>query len=487
MQSKTIHIIGAGVAGLAVAIRLACKGHQVHIFEANDYPGGKLTAIQQDGFRFDAGPSLFTLPQLMVELLQLCHANNIETFAYTRLPITCRYFYEDSTVINGYADPKKFALEVYRKTGEHPRQVYQHLQKSQQIFQITAPVFLEKSLHKIRTYLSPTTLFSFLQLPRINAFQTMHQANAQQFKHPKVIQLFNRFATYNGSNPYKAPATLNVIPHLEHHKGAYFPIGGMHAITQTLYQLAQQQGVQFHLNTKVDRIIVKNKKAVGIIANKHSYDSDVVISNADVFATYRHLMPDQKAPEKTLQQPKSSSALVFYWGIGKVFPQLDLHNIFFSEDYQAEFEHIFQHKTIYDDPSIYLNITSKYQASDAPVGCENWFVMINVPNNSGQHWATLIPQSRQYILTKLSRMLQIDIASLIQTEHILDPRTIEQKTSSHLGALYGNSSNNRWAAFLRHPNFSNAIKNLYFCGGSVHPGGGIPLCLQSAKIVANMI
>ncbi|MEP0712139.1 MAG: phytoene desaturase, partial [Algoriphagus sp.] len=188
-----------------------------------------------------------------------------------------------------------------------------------------------------------------------------------------------------------------------------------------------------------------------------------------------------------LSQPKSSSALIFYWGIKRDFPELDLHNIFFSANYPVEFDHIFNRGTIYEDPTIYVNITSTHKADDAPPGGMNWFTMINVPNNQGQDWDHLIAEAKRNIIHKLNRILKTDIESLIEVEEILDPRTIESKTSSAQGALYGNSSNNKFAAFLRHANYSSSIKNLYFCGGSVHPGGGIPLCLLSAKIMSEMI
>jgi phytoene dehydrogenase-like protein len=179
--------------------------------------------------------------------------------------------------------------------------------------------------------------------------------------------------------------------------------------------------------------------------------------------------------------------LIFYWGIKKQFPELDLHNNFFCIDYEAEFEHIWQKQTIYHDPAVYINITSKFKPDDAPPGCENWFVMINVPSDKGQHWDQLIAEARVNIVKKLYRILKIDIGELIISESVLDPRSIESRTSSYQGSIYGTSSNNRYAAFLRHSNRSSKIKNLYFCGGSVHPGGGVPLCLLSAKIVSGMI
>ena len=188
-----------------------------------------------------------------------------------------------------------------------------------------------------------------------------------------------------------------------------------------------------------------------------------------------------------MKQERSSSALIFYWGIKKTFATLGLHNIFFSEDYKAEFDAMFKQQAIHPDPTVYINISSKMQVSDAPQGCENWFTMINVPNNTGQNWDALIAEARKNIIKKLNKNLGIDLESLIENESILDPRTIESRTSSFRGSLYGTSSNSQFAAFLRHANFSKSIKNLYFVGGSVHPGGGIPLALLSAKIVADMV
>jgi len=169
------------------------------------------------------------------------------------------------------------------------------------------------------------------------------------------------------------------------------------------------------------------------------------------------------------------------------FPQLDLHNIFFSANYREEFRVLSHKQEIYDDPTVYLFVTSKVVVGDAPEGKENWYVMIHVPENLGQDWDGLIEQARKNILNKLYRMLGTKIESSILKEFVADPRSIESDTWSHRGSLYGNSSNSRVAAFSRHPNFIRKYKGLYFVGGSVHPGGGIPLCLASAKIVDHRI
>ena len=333
------------------------------------------------------------------------------------------------------------------------------------------------------------TLRSVFKLFKIDAMRTMHMANKSFFDDKRLVQYFDRYATYNGSNPYGAPATLNVIPHLEQEYGAWFPEGGMHSITNSLVSLAGSLGVKFNYNSPVSEIVIEKKKAIGIQVNGSIVAGSIIISNMDVWFTYKKLLKNYPAlkPKRILNQERSSSALIFYWGISKEFKELDLHNIFFSADYEDEFWHIWQEKNISDDATVYLNISSKYNAADAPAGHENWFVMINVPANTGQDWDAMIDKAREDIQKKLARLLNEDIAPLITSETILDPRSIEGNTSSYQGSLYGNSSNGRFAAFLRHANRSSQFKNLYFCGGSVHPGGGIPLALLSAKIVSEWI
>jgi phytoene desaturase len=237
----------------------------------------------------------------------------------------------------------------------------------------------------------------------------------------------------------------------------------------------------------VSQILVSGKRAIGVSVGEESYSSDIVVSNMDIVPTYRNLLKNHYQPEKTLSQERSSSALIFYWGINKEFKNLDLHNIFFSNDYKKEFQSIFEKKSIFSDPTVYINITSKDVKGDAPDNCENWFVMINSPNDSGQDWDNMIDEVKSNILKKINRLLNIDLEDYIEYEKVYTPKTIESNTQSYMGSLYGSSSNNLMSAFLRHPNFSNKILNLYFCGGSVHPGGGIPLCLLSAKIVSQLI
>ena len=486
-NNKTCAVIGAGVSGLAAAIRMRNKGYGVTVFEANSFPGGKCSSETKDGYRFDMGPSVFTMPQYVDELFELSGKNPRNHFNYIPLNPVYKYFFEDGNSLDAYHGKEKFAEQLATKTKDKKEDIIKYLDKTETIYNLTDEVFLKNSLHRLKNFFTWPVLKGILNFGKIGAFDTMNGANQKAFKDSRLVKIFNRYATYNGSSPYLSPATLNVIAHVEIVKGAFYPEGGMVSITGSLTQLAKDIGVQFNFSTPVREILIADKKITGVRTDNETEPFDIVISNMDVYNSYKKLMPHVKRPAKTLDQPKSSSGIIFYWGIKKEFKELGLHNILFSENYEEEFNTIFSKKCIYHDPTIYLNITSKHTPSDAPPGCENWFSFINVPNNQGQNWDMFITEAREHMILKINRMLKTDIRPLIASEMVFDPRVIESRTSSAFGAIYGNSSNNKFAAFLRHTNFSKDIKNLYFCGGSVHPGPSIPLCLLSAKITTDLI
>jgi phytoene desaturase len=487
MSSGKVIIVGSGVAGMAAAIRLAVQGFAVQVYEKNSYPGGKLTAFEKDGYLFDAGPSLFTQPQNLEELFALAGENITDYFQYKKADFICNYFFENGIALHANNNPELFANELQEKLGEEKNAVLSYLKESEKIYNNIGSVFLNHSLHKRSTWFNKRILPALRTVKTGYVFGTLNKHNKKRFKTPEAVQLFNRYATYNGSNPYKAPGMLGLIPHLEYTEGAFYPQGGMISITNALHQLALKKGVTFFFNTPVQKIIHHEGKTRGVVVNDTNVMADIVVSNMDVYFTYQYLLNDVRKAAKVLKQERSSSALVFYWGIKREFVPLGLHNIFFTKNYAAEFASLFTTKTLYNDPTVYINITAKMQQGMAPDGKENWFVMINVPANTGQNWNDFTQQARKNILEKLNRLLQTDIELLIETEEILTPVLIEERTASYQGSLYGTSSNSKWAAFLRHPNFTATIKNLYCCGGSVHPGGGIPLCFKSAKIVSELI
>ena len=291
-DSKKAIVVGAGIAGIATAIRLRHEGFDVTVCEANDYPGGKLTAFEQDGYRFDAGPSLFTLPYLVDELFELCGENPRDHFNYHRKDVACHYFWEDGTFLPAWADRQKFASEVEERIGVPAARIATHLEHSALLWERTSSLFMEKSLHRWSTYFSKNTLKAFTAIHKLNLLTTMHGANERVLKEPKMTQLFDRFATYNGSSPYLAPGVMNIIPHLEHQLGTYYPTGGMHEITMSLVRLAERIGVEFKYETRVERIIVDRKQVHGVYITSAREGQEETVAQEDEL---------QKAKDKYLR------------------------------------------------------------------------------------------------------------------------------------------------------------------------------------------
>jgi phytoene desaturase len=487
MPHRKAVVIGSGVAGLAGAIRLAVSGYEVNVFERNAYAGGKLSFFEKDGFSFDGGPSLFTQPQNLEELFAFANEPIEDYFQYRKVDLSCNYFFENGKNVKAWTDAERLAEELHTQLGEDKIAVLNYLRKSETLYNHIGSIFLNHSLHKRKTWFQKSIVKAFKTVRLPHLMGTLHGFNQSAFKKPETVQLFDRFATYNGSNPYQTPGMMSLIPHLELNEGTFYPEGGMISITNALVKLAKKKGVQFHFNSPVQRIIQFQGTAKGVVVNDENIFADVVLSNADVYFTYHQLLKDPVHTYKVLKQERSCSGLIFYWGMKREFPELHLHNIFFSKNYAAEFQALFQQKRLSNDPTVYVNITSKMEATHAPQGKENWFLLINAPSNSGQNWEQMRTQLRQQVIDKLSRLLQTDIASAIEVEEYLDPIRIEERTGSYMGSLYGTSSNSKMSAFLRHPNFTSNIEGLYFCGGSVHPGGGIPLCFKSAKIATELI
>lgn len=488
ISKQTDHwiVIGSGIAGMASACRLAASGKQVAVYEQSSTYGGKIGEWRSQGFRFDKGPSLFTLPEVLDELFLSCKKNPREYYDYQQLPTVTKYYYSDGLELNAHSDLSAFQKELVDKLGENQNQLERFFKRIEEVYNFVYPIFLENPIAEFNRHLPGSYWDTFKMLLKIEGHKSLNSSNKEWFKHPKTVQLFNRFATYNGSNPYRAPATLNVIPHLEHKLGAFYVKGGMRKVAEAIYQLAIDLKVQFVFNSKVEKIMVTHGQARGIVTDGKEVFSDGVVCNMDINKAYPLLLKKERQPSMILNQEKSTSALVFYWGMDISDSHFDVHNVLFSSDYKYEFDCLAKGE-ISQDPTVYVYISSKAEASDAPKGKENWFVMINVPPNEGQDWARIKQEARKSILAKLNNLFEEDVSEQIVMEEVLDPIIIEESTSSDKGALYGNSSNSMFSAFLRHQHRNKRINDLYFVGGSVHPGGGIPLCLLSAKIATDVV
>ncbi len=474
---KKVAVVGAGFGGMACAARLARDGYDVRVYDQQSGPGGKAGSKLIKGYRFDTGPSLLTMKEEFESLFSYCGEDLYQYVDIIELAPICNYFFDDGLRLSSFRDRARFKQEIAAHTSEDPAHLDDYLDYTSRIYEHSHQTFLRNSL-------GWASLKSLFDLPYIDPLRTMHQANHSFFRDKHLVQLFDRYATYNGSDPYKVPATLNIIQHVEYNMGSYAVRQGIYALSQALYRLAQKMGARFHFDTKIQSIDQRSGRIRGLTLDGTHLPYDIVISNVDVFTTYHSLLNDPYSRFARLYQrlEPSSSGLVFYWGIKKSFPELDVNNIFFSKDYRKDFQDIFMHHRCPLDPTVYVNITSKVNPDDAPAGCENWFVLVNAPSHEGQDWAEETKQVRHAVLHRLEQSLGVNIEDLIDAEETLNPAQIEELTGSYHGGLYGISSNTMTAAFRRHPNRSRQYQGLYFCGGSAHPGGGMPLVLLSAQI-----
>lgn len=481
-------VVGAGMGGLAAAARLATRGWKVTVFDSQSSPGGKNAQETWEGFRFDTGPSLLTMVPVFRDLFASC-GRRLEDFV-TPVPLDplCHYWWDDGSSTRVPGSVSGF-IDHFSTLGWASKEALKaFFRRAERLHGIGGTLFLEKSLHQASTYFSPEGLKSILGLPFIDPFRTLHQAHGASFSDPRLVQLFDRYATYNGSDPFQAPATLDIIPWVEYAGGGWGVREGIHALARAMEKLCLDLGVEFRYGEKVDAILSKDGQIRGVEVREEFLPFGTVISNADVLNTYT-LLGDEEAPwaKKYRKLEPSSSGFVFYWGMNRSFPDLGVHNIFFSGDYEKEFRQIFREKVLPEDPTVYINITSKITPEDAPPGGENWFILVNTPPHQGQDWSAQGKVLRTSILARLEKALGLPLESHIALERTLTPGDIESRTGSTYGSLYGLSSNTWNAAFARHPNRSTRHKGLYFTGGSAHPGGGMPLVILSGKIVGELV
>ena len=484
---KPVVIIGAGIGGLSAAIRLAAAGRRVIVLEQNPAAGGKMSQIVQDGFRWDTGPSVITMRHVFEELF--AGANRRLDDYLTLLPVDplTRYFFPDGTRIDATRDLARMAAQIAAIDARDVEGYLDFLEYAARLHRITGPVFI---------YNQPPTLRSFLSVPpadmvRVDPWLTMDQAIRHRVRSPQMRQLLGRFATYVGASPYQAPATLSVIAHVELTGGVWYPAGGIYQIAAAMQRLASELGAEIRTSTPVTAIRVEERRATGVTtAGGEHIDAAAIIANVDVTTVYQHLLPPQIGATRraALQRLDTScSGFVLLLGVEREHPQLAHHNIFFTQDYRAEFDAIFQHGIPPSAPTVYVAITSKSDRSHAPPGCENWFVLVNAPA-LGTHfdWTQHAGDYGARVLDVLAGF-GLDVRAHIRSQVILTPQEIQRLTGAWRGALYGISSNQAFNAFRRPHNRCSDVHGLYFAGGTTHPGGGVPMVTLSGKVAADLV
>lgn len=469
---------------------MAKSGFDVTVLEKNETLGGKVNFVEAKGFKFDTGASLLTMKHVFEDLFEFCGKRLEDYLELVKLEPICRYFWSDGTRFDASDDLEKTEKQIAEIEPRDVESFRVFLADSRKKYEVAERTFLKHNLVNLPNLLN----FSHLgDIWTISAIRSLDSLVKSYFKSPKLRQLFNRYATYNGSSPFETPATFSLISYVEFGLGAWYPKGGIYEIPKALEKLGRESGVNFRTNCEVEKILIEDRKAKGVqLRNGEILGSDFVVANSDAIETYRNLI--EKSARRTYTDAKlnkiepSCSGFVLLLGTSRKFPQLAHHNIFFSDDYKAEFDAIFKDLRPALNPTIYVCATSKTDQTQSPENCENLFVLINAPYTSAKtDWTKEAQGYRNLIIKKLEEFGLEDLEKSIEFEQIITPDDFETKYRANRGSIYGVSSNGIFSAFLRPSNKTKDIENLYFVGGTTHPGGGMPLVLLSGKMACDLI
>jgi phytoene desaturase len=478
VERADVVVVGAGVGGLAVAIRLAASGRRVVVFERNEATGGKLAVVRHAGATFDAGPSLVTLPHVFDELFRAAGTSLAAEVAMERLDPQFTYRWPDgsSLVVPDDVDERAAAFEsfspgagaAWRRFDDHGRRIWDISERTFLAGPMTGPLGLARRMRSPRELLA------------IDPLRSLHRLAARTFTDPRLAQWAGRYATYSGSSPYRAPATLACIPHIEARHGCWYPRGGLDELRRALHRVAERVGVDVRTGVDVERIVDDGSAVTGVVAGLQRFDAPVVVANADAEQVYGDLLADERALRRVRRAPRSMSGLVVLALVDGTTPGVAHHTVSFSGDDRAEFDALAAGRMA-DDPTVYACVSTVSDPTQSPPGTENWFLLVNTPPG-----IRLDPDAERTRVLDVLAARGLDVRGRVRWSDVITPLQFAARTRAPAGAIYGTSSDGRRAAFLR-PGNQGARRGLYLVGGSSHPGGGLPLVATSAAIVARMI
>ncbi len=492
IMSKKIIVIGSGFGGLGAAIRLAARGYQVEIFEKLDKPGGRAYVFEQDGFKFDAGPTIVTAPFMFDELWGLAGAKREDYVEFVPCDPYYRIFDHNRTYLdyNGDAD---FIREEVRKRNPDDVAGYEAFIAS------TKPIF-EKGFVELaaKPFLNFTDMLKVApDLIKMQSYLSVYQYAAKFVKDEFLRRCFSFHPLLIGGNPFDAPSIYAMIHYLERHWGVWYVMGGTSALVQAMVRLFTELGGKIHYNTEIGEILIdeKTRQTTGIrLKDGTVHKSDIIVSNADVAFTYRNLIPAQYrrkySNRKIDGMQYSMSLFVIYFGTKRQYRDTGLvhHNIILSERYKDLLRDIFSNKIVADDFSLYLHMPTITDPSLAPAGHESFYVLSPVPHlGSGTDWRTQAKPYRDRIMNFLEENYLPDLQENIVAEHYIDPLHFRDTLNSHLGAAFSVQPILTQSAWFRPHNRSEDFSNLYFVGAGTHPGAGLPGVLSSSIIADDLI
>jgi phytoene desaturase len=467
----------------------------VTLFEKNATVGGKMHRWSSGGYCFDTGPTLLTMPFVLRELFASVGRSLDDVLELVPLEPLCRYFFPDGSSLDASSDTGRMEAALQQFAPGDAGGFRRFLRHGEEIYQASAEPFLFAPFGSWNIRSLARSLRHLKAVTRLDAFRTLDRAVRSHVSDPRLQQLLNRFATYNGSSPFQAPATLAIIPAIEFGMGGWAVAGGMYEVARALERLAAECGAGIRTGCEVRRILVTHGRVTGVeTADGETHAADGVVCNADAMYALEDLIPGRRRPGRD-NRSISLAGFVLLLGIDREYGSLAHHNVFFSDDYRAEFSSMFEQGLPAASPTVYVSVASKTDPAAAPPGHSALFVLVNAPplprGGDGPpvrwDWSRDAAAYRESVLALLEDRGLTDLRRHIRVETMITPADFRRKFNAYRGSIYGLASNSRWSAFLRPPNRSRTVRGLYFAGGSTHPGGGIPLVLLSGRIAANLV
>lgn len=487
--NKTAVIIGAGIGGIVTAIYLAKNGYAVTVYEKNSAPGGRCGQLIRDGHRFDLGATMLMMPDIYREIfdslgIPLFENNNIKP-----LDNLYKIYFDNNEVLSFTPDKEKMRIQLEKIEPGSYAKSQKYVEDGYEIFQIGINKLIGRNFDNIFQF---ATFKNVGMLIKLKTYISNY-AYVKKFFHNTHLRMAYTFQNiYVGQSPFDSPALFSMVPAAELTEGSFFPEGGMYSIVEKLLAEAQASGISFKYNMPVNKIRVQGKKAESLIlADGSEVKADVIVANADLPYVYRKLLPDRAKSRRLDRMKYSCSAICFHWGLDKVYPQLGHHSVFLSDGFREGLDRIFKDKTIGDHPSFYIHAPARTDASAAPEGQDTLSFIVgagHVDRKKKQDWDEIRKKTRIAVIQRLKQLGLEDIEDHIKFEICYTPESWESACNITRGSVFGSLAHNLLQmGYFRPHNQHSRYKNLYFVGGSTHPGNGIPNVLLSAKLTSERI
>ena len=488
-MNENVVVVGGGLGGIAAAASLAAEGYNVELLEKNEKLGGKLNVKEIDGFSFDLGPSILTLPKIFNDLFKSIDQDISDYIDLERIDLEWRSFFEDETVIDLYSDLDKMAELNSDLSQKDIKELADYLNYSQDIYQLVEDGYFSEGLDtmwEVFKHYGPIKL-----IKGFDYFSTMDQGVRRYISNQHLQDVINFFIKYVGSSPYDAPAVLNLLPYVQLEYGLWYVNGGMYNLAEALKDLLEELGVKISCNCEVVELITEDKAvSKARLKDGKIVEGDIFVSNMEVIPAYENLIKEEISFLDKYKQKfePACSGYVLHLGVDREYEMLAHHNFFFSDNPKEHFNSIFHEYKMPKDPTIYLVATTRTDKTQAPEGCENLKILPHIPHLQDEPFSESDYQElRENILDKLERMGLKNLREHIIVEDVWTPEDIKANYYSNKGSIYGVVSDKDKNKGFKAPKRSKKYDNLFFVGGSVNPGGGMPMVTLSGQQVSDFI